>query len=69
MGLRLEVARRAVEPELTRAERRSWMLHRTLSSRLTGTSPDQWHPIIEGDLTRLRARAGRRSGTSPDGWL
>jgi hypothetical protein len=60
MGLRLEVARRAVEPELTRDERRSWMLHRTLSSRLTGTSPDQWQPIIEGDLTRLREAATGR---------
>ncbi|WP_238148029.1 helix-turn-helix domain-containing protein [Rothia halotolerans] len=53
MGLRLEVVRRAVEPELTRAEHRSWLLHRTLSSRLTRTSLDQWQPVIEGNLTRL----------------
>jgi transcriptional regulator with XRE-family HTH domain len=34
MGYRLEVVRRAVKPELTRAERRSWKLHRQLSTQL-----------------------------------
>jgi hypothetical protein len=32
MGSRLEVIRRPVTPDLTRSERRSWMLHRRLSS-------------------------------------
>ncbi len=35
MGYRLEVERRAVVPDLTRRERRSWTLHRQLSAHLT----------------------------------
>lgn len=56
MGYRLEVVRRPVEPDLTRSERRSWQLHRHLSSRLTRTSLEVWHPTIERNLERLRDR-------------
>jgi transcriptional regulator with XRE-family HTH domain len=56
MGYRLQVVRRPVEPELTRSERRSWRLHRQLSSRLTRNSLEQWHPQIERNLQRLRER-------------
>lgn len=56
MGYRLEVIRRLVEPDLTRSERRSWLLHRRLSSRLTQASLQQWRPTIEGNLQRLRDR-------------
>ena len=36
MGYRLQVVRRPVTPDLTRSERRSWQLHRTLSRQLDG---------------------------------
>lgn len=54
MGYRLEVVRRPVVPELTRSERRSWMLHRQLSSHLTRTTFDIWRPTLERNLERLR---------------
>ena len=38
------------------AERRSWQLHRRLSSRLTRTNLEQWKPTIERNLERLRGR-------------
>ncbi|MFJ9316023.1 helix-turn-helix domain-containing protein [Pimelobacter simplex] len=53
MGFRLEVVRRPVRPELTRSERRSWMLHRTLSGHLTRERLDEWLPTIERNLGRL----------------
>ena len=53
MGYRLEVVRRAVVPELTRSERRSWLLHRQLSSRLTRETLPVWLPTIERNLQRL----------------
>jgi len=56
MGYRLEVVRRPVEPTLTRSERRSWQLHRRLSSQLTRTSLEQWRPTIERNVERLRDR-------------
>jgi hypothetical protein len=54
MGYRLEVVRRPVIPDLTRSERRSWLLHRQLSSHLTGGSFELWRPVIERNLQRLR---------------
>lgn len=54
MGYRLEVVRRPVPPVLTRSERRSWLLHRTLSGELTSQSLGEWTPTIEGNLRRLR---------------
>lgn len=54
MGYRLEVVRRPVQPNLTRSERRSWMLHRRLSTRLTRESLGEWRHIIERNLQRLR---------------
>src|SRR5260370_20643054 len=54
MGYRLEVVRRPIVPDLTRSERRSWRLHRQLSSHLTTSSLEQWHPTIERNLPRLR---------------
>ena len=56
MGYRLEVVRRPVRPNLTRSERRSWLLHRRLSSHLTSATLQQWRPAIEGNLERLRDR-------------
>lgn len=55
MGYRLEVVRRSVVPDLTRSERRSWRLHRRLSSHLTTSSLEQWLPVIEHNLQRLRS--------------
>ena len=56
MGYRLEVVRRPVRPNLTRSERRSWLLHRRLSSHLTVATLQQWRPAIECNLERLRGR-------------
>jgi transcriptional regulator with XRE-family HTH domain len=53
MGYRLEVVRRPVVPELNRSERRSWQLHRRLSTHLDRTSLEEWRPIIERNLKRL----------------
>ena len=53
MGYRLEVVRRPVVPELNRSERRSWQLHRRLSTHLDRTSLKEWRPIIERNLNRL----------------
>lgn len=54
MGFRLEVTRRPVVPDLTRSERRSWRLHRQLSSHLTKATLEEWSPTIEHNLQRLR---------------
>ena len=53
MGFRLEVVRRPVEPSLTRSERRSWQLHRRLSTLLNRQSFEEWQPTIEHNLDRL----------------
>jgi transcriptional regulator with XRE-family HTH domain len=54
MGYRLEVVRQPVEPKLSRSERRSWLLHRRLSSHLTRSSLERWRLSIEHNLERLR---------------
>jgi transcriptional regulator with XRE-family HTH domain len=54
MGYRLEVVRRPIVPELTRSERRSWRLHRQLSTHLTRSRLQEWQPKIESNLRRLR---------------
>jgi len=54
MGYRLEVVRRSVVPELTRSERRSWQLHRRLSTHVTRSSLALWRPRVERNLRRLR---------------
>ena len=56
MGYQLEVVRRPVEPKLTRSERRSWELHRLLSSQLDRSTLEEWRPTIERNLERLRSR-------------
>ncbi len=53
MGYRLEVVRRPVVPKLTRSERRSWQLHRRLSSLLNRESIQGWRPTIERSIERL----------------
>ena len=56
MGYRLEVVRQPVVPELTRSERRSWRLHREVSSHLkNSTTFDQWRPTLDRNLDRLRS--------------
>ncbi len=54
MGYRLEVARRAVDVELTRSERRSWVVHRQLATHLSAASLDEWRPTILANIERLR---------------
>lgn len=53
MGYRLEVVRRPVVPKLTRSERRSWQLHRTLSTLLNRDTFREWRPTIAHNLERL----------------
>jgi transcriptional regulator with XRE-family HTH domain len=54
MGYRLEVVRRPVLADLTRSERRSWGLHRRLSTHLTQSNLEMWRVPIERNLERLR---------------
>ncbi|GIG21963.1 hypothetical protein Cch01nite_26870 [Cellulomonas chitinilytica] len=54
MGYRLEVVRRPVEPDLTRSERRSWLLHRRLSGLLSRETLPVWLPVVERNLQRMR---------------
>src|SRR5215216_2892404 len=59
MGFRLEVVRRRVVPDLNRSERRSWRLHRQLSTHLMRTS-----------LERLRnGVSGEPHGRNLDRWM
>lgn len=53
MGYRLEVVRRPVVPTLTRSERRSWQLHRRISTLLNRDRLESWLPTIERNLDRL----------------
>jgi transcriptional regulator with XRE-family HTH domain len=55
MGYRLEVTRQAIDPQLTRSERRSWIVHRQLATHLTPTSLTEWRPTILTNIKRLRA--------------
>jgi transcriptional regulator with XRE-family HTH domain len=55
MDYQLQVTRRAVVPDLTRSERRSWKLHRQLSSHLTQSTLTEWKPTIHRNLHRLRS--------------
>src|SRR5438445_9786889 len=56
MGYRLEVIRRPVEPKLNRSERRSWELHRRLSSQLNDDTLGEWRRTIEHNLEQLHSR-------------
>ncbi len=53
MGYQLEVVRRPVVPKLTRSERRSWQLHRRLSSLMNYDTFLDWRPTIGRNLDRL----------------
>jgi hypothetical protein len=69
MGYRLEVTRRPVVPELTRSERRSWRLHCQLSIRLTPASLQEWRPVIERNIKRLRGNVtGQPHSRNLDRW-
>jgi hypothetical protein len=69
MGYRLEVVRRPVIPDLTRSERRSWRLHRQLSSLLTKDSLQEWRPVMERNLQRLRSSVtGQPHSRNLDRW-
>lgn len=56
MGFQLEVVRRPVVPKLTGSERRSWQLHRRVSTLLNRQSFEDWRPRIECNLDRLGNR-------------
>lgn len=54
MGRRLQVERRSVTPELTRSERRSWLLHCRLARTLDAEAVEAWRPLTSTNLRRLR---------------
>lgn len=54
MGYRLETIRRPVRQELGRSPKRSWELHRRLSTHLTRETFSEWRPIMLRNLQRLR---------------
>jgi hypothetical protein len=69
MGFRLEVVRRPVVPQLTRSERRSWQLHRRLSTLLNRQSFKDWEPTIERNLSHLNERVtGQPHERNLDRW-
>jgi transcriptional regulator with XRE-family HTH domain len=69
MGYRLEVVRRPVVPKLTRSERRSWQLHRRLSSLLNRDNIQEWRPTIERNLERLSGQVtGQPHVRNLQGW-
>jgi transcriptional regulator with XRE-family HTH domain len=69
MGFRLEVLRRPVVPKLTRSERRSWQLHRRLSTLLNRETLDDWMPRIQRNLDHLRERVtGQPHERNLDRW-
>jgi transcriptional regulator with XRE-family HTH domain len=69
MGFRLEVVRRPVVPELTRSERRSWQLHRRLSTLLNRESFNDWQQTIERNLKRLEEQVtGQPHERNLDRW-
>jgi hypothetical protein len=50
-------------------ERRSWRLHRRLSIRLTPASLEEWRPVIERNLKRLRSGVnGQPHSRNLDRW-
>lgn len=69
MGFQLEVLRRPVLPKLTRSERRSWQLHRRLSTLLTHQSFEDWQPAIQRNLDRISDRVtGQPHERNLDHW-
>ena len=61
--------RSPVLPDLTRSERRSWRLHRQLSSLLTKDSLEEWRPVIERNLQRLHSSVtGQPHSLNLDRW-
>ncbi len=56
MGYRLETIRRPVKPDLNRSEERSWRLHRQISIKLNRSNLDNWKPVIDSNLHRLKER-------------
>lgn len=55
MGYRLQVTRRPLQPDLTRSERRSWLLHREIARKLTRETLSSWRPTIAKNLLHLHA--------------
>jgi transcriptional regulator with XRE-family HTH domain len=54
MGYQAEVIRRLTRPDLTRSERRSWLLHRQLARHLSRETLDRWRPVMQSNCERLR---------------
>lgn len=55
MGRTLEIERRVLAPELTRTQRRSWLLHRELSRAVDLPTLRAWKPSIARNLDALFA--------------
>jgi transcriptional regulator with XRE-family HTH domain len=69
MGYRVEIVRRPVMVEINRSVRRSWQLHRQLSTHLSVKSLEHWQPTIVRNLERLRrGTRGQPHERSLDHW-
>jgi transcriptional regulator with XRE-family HTH domain len=70
MGYRLEIARHAVAPELTRSEQRSWRVHRQLATHLTRSTLARWKPTILANSERLHGSVhGQPHSRNLDRWV
>lgn len=69
MGRTMEIERRVTAPNLTRAERRSWLLHRAVARRLDTQTLAAWAPTIRRNLEVLsRGVTGEPHLTHLDRW-
>ena len=70
MGFGLEVVRRPVRLELTRSVRRSWLLHRRISTHLDRSTLERWTPHILGNIGRLRGQVrGEPHRSNLERWM
>jgi len=69
MGFGLEVVRRPVRLELPRSVRRSWLLHRRISTLLNLQSLEEWTPRILGNIEQQRGQLrGEPHRTNLERW-
>lgn len=57
LGYESQVRVEVVEPQLTRSERRSWLLHRHISGVVDDERFDDLQPMLIGNLSRVRERS------------
>lgn len=69
MGFGLEVVRRPVRLDLPRSVRRSWLLHRRISTLLDRRTLEEWTPRILGNVEQMRGQLrGEPHRTNLERW-